>query len=196
MAQGAAGYPAAPLTDATHLGFSVAVRVHFWAPAAATGTLSAAGAWGAASTANPVSVPAGESNATVTLTAGPGTPLWWPNGMGAQALFGVNATFTPTGAGASNPVLVASRRIGFRVFTLVTGNDTDPTTLVGKEGSGAFTMRFKVNGANIWSRGGNMIPMEELEGRHTADQYRWLVRHAAAAGMNTVRAWKVLGGEV
>ena len=37
--------------------------------------------------------------------------------------------------------------------------------LAGVDGSGAFTMRFRVNGANVWSRGSNWIEAEVLEGR-------------------------------
>ena len=149
-------YPTAPLTDATHAGFTLKVRAHMWAPAAVSGSVVVQGSWGGASSPTPVSLPAGESNATVSLVAGPGSvKLWWPAGLPGlqQNLYAVSAAFTPSAAAA--PAAVASRNLGFRVFTLVTGNDTDPSTLIGKDGSGFFTMRFKVNGANIWSRGAN-----------------------------------------
>ena len=183
-------YPTAPLTDSTHAGFTLKVRAHMWAPAAVSGSVTVAGSWGGASAPTPVSLPAGESNATVTLVAGPGSVnLWWPNGLPGllQNLYTVSATFAPAAPAA--PAAAAQRNLGFRVFTLVTGNDTDPSTLQGKDGSGFFTMRFKVNGANIWSRGGNMIPMEEMEGRMSGEAHRQLVRSAVEAGMNTFRLW-------
>jgi hypothetical protein len=183
-------YPTAPLTDATHAGFTLKVRAHMWAPAAVSGSVTVAGSWGGASSPTPVSLPAGESNATVSLVAGPGSvKLWWPNGLPGllQNLYTVSAVFTPAAPAA--PAAAAQRNLGFRVFTLVTGNDTDPSTLQGKDGSGFFTMRFKVNGANIWSRGGNMIPMEEMEGRMSGEAHRQLVRSAVDAGMNTFRLW-------
>ena len=155
-------YPTAPLTDATHGGFTLKVRLHMWAPAAVSGMVTVAGAFGSIGP-TPVSLPAGDSNATVSIAVPTGTRLWWPNEIGEQVLYDINASFTANAGGLAPAA--ASRRIGFRVFTLVTGNDTDPTTLAGKDGSGFFTMRFKVNGANVWSRGANMIPMEELEGR-------------------------------
>jgi beta-mannosidase len=182
-------YPTEPLNDTTHTGFTVKVRLHMWAPAAVSGTVSAAGAWGATAGPVPVSLPAGDSNVTITLTAPAGSVrLWWPNGMGDQVLYGINATFTPA-APAGAAALTAARRVGFRVFTLVTGNDTDPSTLAGRDGSGGFTMRYKVNGANMWARGGNVIPVEELAGRLSAATYTWMVRHSAAAGMNAFRLW-------
>ena len=38
-----------------------------------------------------------------------------------------------------------------------------------QDGSDNFTMRVKINGADVWARGGNMIPMEELEGRQSVE---------------------------
>ena len=47
----------------------------------------------------------------------------------------------------------------------------------------------QVNGANIWSRGANMIPMEELEGRSSDAAHRRLVLSAVEGGFNTFRLW-------
>ena len=65
---------------------------------------------------NPFSVPVGAA------------ALWWPNGIGAQTLHALSVTFTPTG-GSGAQIIQAARRVGFRVFTLVTGNDTVPATV-------------------------------------------------------------------
>ncbi len=181
-------YPTAPLSDTAHGDFSVDVVFHLSSPAATTGTLAATGAWGA-SASLPVTVPAGASNFTVTLAAADNSvSLWWPaQTPGAQTLYNISATFTPAAGGAA--VVATARRVGFRVFALVTGNDTDPSTLAGLDGQDGFTMRFKVNGADIWSRGANMIPMEELEGRHSDAAHRRLVQSAAEGGFNTFRLW-------
>merc|ERR1740117_1112959 len=48
---------------------------------------------------------------------------------------------------------------------------------------------FRVNGAAMYSRGGNMIPMDELEGRLDGLAHRYLVRSSAEARMNTLRVW-------
>mmetsp|Transcript_19024 Transcript_19024/g.23340 ORF Transcript_19024/g.23340 Transcript_19024/m.23340 type:complete len:156 (-) Transcript_19024:756-1223(-) len=50
-------------------------------------------------------------------------------------------------------------------------------------------MLFRVNGAAIWSRGANMIPMEELEGRMTSDAFKRLLLSASEANMNMLRVW-------
>jgi len=50
-------------------------------------------------------------------------------------------------------------------------------------------MFFRINGVAMWSRGANMIPMEELEGRMSSEAHRVLVRSAVDGGMNTLRVW-------
>jgi hypothetical protein len=65
-----------------------------------------------------------------------------------QTLYSLTATYTADGSSDS---IVASRYVGFRVFYLVTGNDTLPSSLAGKDGSGNFTMRFKVRLRSIES---------------------------------------------
>ena len=50
-------------------------------------------------------------------------------------------------------------------------------------------MMFRVNGAPIFSRGANQIPMEELEGWSSAAAHEAVVQAAAAANMNMLRVW-------
>jgi beta-mannosidase len=116
--------------------------------------------------------------------------LWWPNGLGAQPLYNVTATWTS--AAVPTQSTMAVRRTGFRVFALVTINDTDAAAVAANataEGTGKHGMFFRVNGAALYSRGANLVPMEELEGRLDAEAHRILVRSAADAGMNTLRVW-------
>jgi beta-mannosidase len=138
-------YPTAPLTDAGAGPWQVTTTVFFTSPVATSGTLTINSTWAGASASVPVSLPVGTASVNVTLTAAVGgVQLWWPNGLGAQNLYPVTATFVPAASGA--PVLSDSRRIGFRVFTLVTADDSNPAALQGKDGSGNLTMRFKVRG--------------------------------------------------
>ncbi|EDQ89170.1 uncharacterized protein MONBRDRAFT_25837 [Monosiga brevicollis MX1] len=114
--------------------------------------------------------------------------LWWPAGYGQQALYTVRATFTPT----QGTAVSTTRRIGFRMFALVTGNDTDPDYVAKNanvDGTDDHGMYFRVNGLIIFSRGANMIPMENLEGRMSAEAHRQIVRNAHDGGMNTLRVW-------
>ena len=44
---------------------------------------------------------------------------------------------------------------------------------------GMTTFIFRVNGAPVFAKGANLVPMEELEGRSNADALRYLVMNAA-----------------
>lgn len=181
-------YPTQPLVDGEHGGFKVDIRIHLNAGAQTSGKLSLNTEWGAQKEVS-IDVPAGESVQTLSVEApAKDVKLWWPTGMGKQHLYNLNVSFKSEQADAVS----ASRRVGFRYFALVTGNDTD-TSFVEKaateQGSGEHGMYFRVNGAVTWSRGANMIPMDELEGRVTAGAHRAVVRSAADGGMNTLRVW-------
>lgn len=180
-------YPTAPLSDGANGPWTVQTRVTFQSAAAVSGSVTVTGSWSpSASASMPVTVPAGTSTITVTLSAA-NVSLWWPNGLGAQALYNVSVSFTPSGS--SVPLLFDSRRIGFRTFALVTADDSNPAALAGQDGSGSLTMRYRVNGANIWARGANMIPVDQLEGRLDPVAIRTLVASAAAAHFNVFRFW-------
>ena len=158
-------YPTERLVDGEHAGFTVGVRVHLDAAHAAKGTLSLSPGWsvggarvGEVATQLAVELPAGESNVTLTVAAdAKAVQLWWAAGMGAQPLYNLTVTFQPTAAvEASEAVTVsATRRVGFRYFALVTGNDTDPAfvkSAAGVEGTVSHGMYFRLNGAPVYSK--------------------------------------------
>lgn len=189
-------YPTTRLVDGQHSGFTVGVKVFLESPGGTSGTVEVAGSWGGSNTTQ-VHLSAG-SNTAVTLelkAKASAMELWWPVGVGKQPLYDVTVTFTPatlTAATATATPLEAVRRIGFRHFAVVTGNDTNPAYVqdsVGKEGTSTLGMWWRVNGAPVWSRGANMIPMEELEGRLSGPAHRQLVASAVGANMNTLRVW-------
>ena len=74
----------------------------------------------------------------------------------------------------------------------MTGNDTDPDWVrwaTDKEGTELHGMFFRVNGAAVFARGANMIPMEELEGWMDTAAHRAVLESAADANFNMVRVW-------
>jgi hypothetical protein len=115
--------------------------------------------------------------------------LWWPNGMGAQKLYLMQVRLVQPNGSKSRAI---TKRIGFRTAALVTIDDTNDETVSQNEsgeGSGSHGMYFRVNGALVWARGGNMIPMDQLEGRLSDEAHKELVRSTADANMNMLRIW-------
>jgi hypothetical protein len=95
-------------------------------------------------------------------------------------------------AAAAAAAVSASRTVGFRYVALVTGNDTDSAyvaTAHASEGTSSHGMYLRVNGVVLWSRGANVIPMEELEGRLSARAHVAMVRAAKEARFTMVRVW-------
>ena len=181
-------YPVAPLDRASAGPWTLSLRAQVRVPAGgATGALSVAGSWGGEQGASgPLTLPAGVSLIVVNVTVAAGAvDLWWPNGLGAPALYTVTTTWTPSGS--DGMPIAATRRIGFRTVVIVTADDSDPSTLAGRDGSGNMTVRWRVNGANVYLRGADVIPMEAMEGRQSDVAYRSLVASAAAAHMNVLR---------
>jgi hypothetical protein len=111
-------------------------------------------------------------------------------------LYDIHVRFIPDTAADpktnNTGIIQDTRRIGFRHFALVTGNDTDlnyVTNSYNKQGTEFHGMYYRINGIPIWSRGGNMIPMDILEGRYTINGHIQLIKSAIYANMNTLRVW-------
>lgn len=116
--------------------------------------------------------------------------LWWTTDTTPfsrrnqiQPLYNLTVTIYSSD---SSPIQTI-RSIGFRVFVQVTADDSNPSGLANQDGSGNLTMRWKVNGANIFSRGADIIPMEWLDGRQTTRAYYRMLQSAIDANFNTLR---------
>jgi beta-mannosidase len=119
--------------------------------------------------------------------------LWWPNGLGEQPLYMLELAIKHDNE-SDGQLRWMQKRIGFRVASLVTVNDADVDVVEDlmehpREGSGKHGMYFRINGALLWSRGANVVPMDQLEGRLTDEGHRLLVQSAATANMNMLRVW-------
>ncbi|MFK7856210.1 MAG: glycoside hydrolase family 2 protein [Granulosicoccus sp.] len=97
--------------------------------------------------------------------------LWWPVGLGEQALY----LLTLTVDGHKQ-----QRQIGFRRIELITTNPDDPDDT-------PFFIR--VNGQPVFCRGANWIPADALPGRITEAKTRALLQSAVDANMNMLRVW-------
>jgi len=103
----------------------------------------------------------------------PRPKLWWPNGMGNQPLYRVVARVTDGGG------TVCDRRafsIGLRTIEI------DRSRL--PEGS---RFCFKVNGQEVFCRGGNIGPQDPILARVSDAKYEALVAEAKNAHMNMIR---------
>ena len=100
--------------------------------------------------------------------------LWWPNGYGAQPLYGISVELK-----AGGRLLDAwKKRIGLRTLTLHREKD---------QWGECFCHR--VNGVDIFAMGADYIPEDNLLPRVTPERTRRLLSDAAAAHMNTIRVW-------
>ena len=183
-------YPVTRLQDGAHGGFRVAVRVHLSAAAATVGVVSLTTAWGAAGEPKSIAIPAGESRVTMETEANASAiQLWWPSGLGAQPRYNLTVALA---CGNHHAPVSATRMVGFRYVALVTGNDTDPDFVAraaASEGTGSHGMYLRVNGVVLFSKGANVIPMEELEGRLSADAHEAMVVAARDGSFNMLRVW-------
>ncbi|HEX2948615.1 MAG TPA: glycoside hydrolase family 2 protein [Armatimonadota bacterium] len=101
--------------------------------------------------------------------------LWWPNGMGSQPLYDVRVELL---SDTGETLDTDAKRIGLRTLVL----DRHPD-----EWGESF--QFAVNGVPFFAKGANWIPADSFATRLTRDDYARLIKDAAAANMNMLRAW-------
>jgi len=106
---------------------------------------------------------------------------WWPAGYGAQPLYDFRVELRPLGA--AGPALEArghslEKRLGFRELAVVAEEDE-----WGK------SLKFRVNGREVFAKGANWIPADALPSRWTRQRLEDLLGSAVAANMNCLRVW-------
>ncbi len=100
--------------------------------------------------------------------------LWWPNGMGAQAMYTFKVVLSDeTGVLASKNV-----KRGLRTIELVNENNAK-----GK------SFYFKVNGKPVFMKGANYIPQDNFLPRVTRERYEHVINTAVSSNMNMLRVW-------
>uniref|UniRef100_UPI00404AC76C beta-mannosidase n=1 Tax=Fulvivirga sp. TaxID=1931237 RepID=UPI00404AC76C len=99
--------------------------------------------------------------------------LWWPNGMGEQVLYNVEAKVTSNSYTDSK-----SHKIGLRTIELVRQPD-----------SIGASFYFKVNGHPVFMKGANYIPQDVFLTRAKEPQYKHILSSAKEANMNMIRVW-------
>jgi len=100
--------------------------------------------------------------------------LWWPNGLGEQALYGVKVTLRSGGTVLD----VWERRIGLRTLTVEQQADQWGTSFA-----------HKINGIPIFAMGADYIPEDNILSRITPERTRALLTHCVQAHFNSIRIW-------
>ena len=95
--------------------------------------------------------------------------LWWPAGYGKQALYKLKV---------SSPDQQLKKQIGLRTIEVIREVDSHGTS-----------MKFRVNGIDIFCKGANWIPTDAMPSLQTNDKYKDLLQSAVEANMNMIRIW-------
>ena len=99
---------------------------------------------------------------------------WWPNGLGEPYLYDVAIEVRLDGAVVDS----ATERVGLRTVRLVQKPDA-----IGR------SFHFEVNGAPVFMKGANTIPLDHFSPRADSARYRRMFEDVAAANMNMLRVW-------
>ncbi len=120
--------------------------------------------------------------------------LWWPNGMGEQNLYVLDATisqnntksdYISTQFGIRELKLVENENIGEFLKTM--GQDVGDAHHLGNI-VGSYPWTFEINGKKMFAKGGNWIPDDQLL-RLGHDRYDWLLKLFKDAHFNLLRVW-------
>ena len=116
---------------------------------------------------------------TVTLPANAETEiqnpkLWWPNGMGEQALYSLTVNLVENGV----PVDTKQIKIGLRELKLIREKDE-------------FGESFyhEINGKSMFAMGADYIPEDNIFRRITPERTRTLLNHCRDCHFNAIRVW-------
>ena len=100
--------------------------------------------------------------------------LWWPNTLGAQPLYMVQAEIVENGTVMDQ----STKQIGLRTLEIIRKRD--------KWGESFY---HQVNGVPFFAMGADYIPEDNILSRITPERSEKLLRACTAANFNTIRVW-------
>lgn len=100
--------------------------------------------------------------------------LWWPNGMGEQHLYSIEAVLSADGIPSGNIV----KKIGLRTLTIVRKPD-----------EWGETFHFEANGVPLFARGANYIPEDIYLNRMSEERTELMLSDCREANFNCIRVW-------
>lgn len=101
--------------------------------------------------------------------------LWWPNGMGGQPLYHAAIRVL------SNRVECDRREMDIGLRTIEIDRASIP--------AGGRRFCVKVNGRDVFCKGGNWIPADAILARVQPQKYETLIADAKSANLNMLRVW-------
>jgi len=142
----------------------------------------------------PLRLAAGEAR-TVHLDLEVRNPkLWWPNGMGPQNLYVLEASLLTDGHESERQ----TTQFGIRELKLVENDRVGEFLKTMKENLGdshhlgnvvgSYPWTFQINGKKMFAKGGNWIPADQLL-RLGRDRYQRLLSLARDSHFNLLRVW-------
>jgi beta-mannosidase len=99
---------------------------------------------------------------------------WWPNGMGAAAMYDIGYEIIFSGKLEAK----GSEKIGLRTIELIEEPDEEGTSFY-----------LKINDVPTYIRGANYVPMDMFPSRVTDSNYRDLLSLVDQANINMLRVW-------
>lgn len=100
--------------------------------------------------------------------------LWWPNGYGAQPLYGIKVVLKEE----SQELDIFEKRIGLRTIKTIVEKDEFGESFV-----------HEVNNVKIFAMGADYIPEDNILSRVTPERTYNLLKQCKAAHFNMVRVW-------
>uniref|UniRef100_A0A1I8IDR0 beta-mannosidase n=1 Tax=Macrostomum lignano TaxID=282301 RepID=A0A1I8IDR0_9PLAT len=108
--------------------------------------------------------------------------LWWPNGYGSQRLYTLRVRLCLDGPDCRLLDNWETRQVAFRQVQLLQNS-------IGNELGQGLNFNLVVNNRPVFIKGSNFVPIGmSIPGADVSD-YDWLMRSAAAAGINMLRVW-------
>ena len=104
--------------------------------------------------------------------------LWWPNGMGEQALYDYEVLLVVAGKVCDQ----RQGKAGIRESTIL----EEPFT---EEAGPGISFWLEVNGERVFCKGGNWIPLKLWPSTVSDEQYHFYLEKASEANFNMLRIW-------
>ncbi len=109
--------------------------------------------------------------------------IWWPNGMGEQALYDVKVDLVLDGKAVDSYIT----KFGLRTVKLIQNPDTFAVAEIPEERSPS-SFYLEINGIPTFMKGANYIPADFFNNR-ARNKYDRVIQNALDANMNMLRVW-------